>query len=98
MDIETLRHFDGSLDDPTWLVHTWLSNDQDLYRAAGEAAKAGPGSLRAFVEDLVLGEELPPEPTQDRSKWIVAGLARALLRGVLADVDWDLMSAALDGE
>lgn len=98
MDIENLRNFDSSLNDPTWLVHMWLSNDQDLYQASCEAASGGADSLRAFVEDLMLGKQVPPQPTQDRSSWVVAGLTRALLQGVLADVDWELMSAALGEE
>ena len=79
--------YQGWANYPTWAVHLWLANTEDLYHGAiGILADAGEPSQGA--RDL-------REWVEDQNPLDTAGMYTDILGWSLGDVDWDSVARAL---
>lgn len=84
--------YNGWTNKETWLVHLWLTNEQDddaLARRAVAALRARgdhPDNFREYVEGVVLGDEAP------------ASLGTDLVMAALGRVNWrEVVDALSEG-
>jgi hypothetical protein len=81
--------YSGWANYPTWCVHLWITNDEQLYhdtrallQRAGASRHAQQDALKSYVRD-----ELAPD--------LGASFAADLLGYALDQVDWDEITTAL---